>query len=286
MRMLAVFVGVLIACGRPPPAPDLELAALLDADPEYSRWNTSGDRAEGVACSADYQCASDRCSSDGGAICGVCLAHRRLGESCGAPYEACSRSAVCIGGVCETTQIGLGGPCERGPKGGDGCDIELTCATSGKCVRPLPLGAACTDAVACRVGLSCGSDQRCVEPRTTGAPIVSCDAATPCSGAQACDTNGRCRDSVVPLGAPCSVGGGPLCVFGTACAGEPRICTALPTEGQPAIYGFACAPGLFADSSAAHLCAPQRGQHAFCAHDGWCAAGLECRRGACEKPCG
>jgi hypothetical protein len=280
---------------------------------------SSAPRPVGAACAFGSQCESGGCSADSAsASCGQCFDMKKLGEACGGPLESCGSTAFCGKGSCQSTHKVLGDACALQPKGGDvgECDDSLYCAgnpgdPSGICATPVPLGGACVAGygeVLCTRGAAC-EDSICV-PYHQGALGESCEWHG-CVGGLHCDPATRiCGEGTLPKGAPCGVFKGTIvdntCAPGTLCGnldwpngggGEDAIwtCVAPPVEGAPCISG-GCADGLFCRwletkeiGDPVNRCERPREVGEACVLDGYletrCAAGLECRGGACAVPC-
>lgn len=260
-------------------------------------------RPRGAACAFGIQCASGLCSANPEAgTCGVCLERRFLGESCGEPLVGCALSATCSRGVCRSTKKAAGQACGVYPKGGDRfeCDDELFCdpgpppwsSDQGVCTPLLTAGSTCDFFQACARGLRCSTGGVC-------APAAESERSVPS----------------LPVGAPCGISDGALvegeCAAGTACKYAPlepgqfdasAACAPLPRAGEPCLAdrcaeGLTCAKHyLTCGDEFENRCEPLRAEGEPCRSEGnalrdreWqtttCAAGLECRKGRCERPC-
>lgn len=265
-------------------------------------------RAVGAACAIDGQCESGVCSADQDTgSCGVCLERLRLGERCDKPLSACSGTAVCTNGVCQSTKGTAGAPCQMPAKGpSEDCDVDFYCANegggSGVCTAKPDLGEACgTIAFANCVGSGDCERGICV-PNSEGALGESCDSR-PCMQGLAChsyEDGHTCEEpNIVPLNESCAPHIGNLdCEKGTECeltggpmgpdGYYPMACLAGKTVGQECASSH-CAEGL--------VCTELDGETEFTCHRlglvgeqchwfyGACSAGLECRNGTCLAEC-
>jgi hypothetical protein len=256
-------------------------------------------RALGLACAFDDQCASQRCSADmDSGSCGSCVDPRKLGERCDGPQQGCSVTASCVGGVCKSTRKNLGEACAVGVVGE--CDpIELYCAehagfAQGACVARIPVGGSCAGIEdSCVVQAICGENKVCTIP-----------AANSCQGGCAVDTfcgeDRTCKPSTLAPGARCGLVNGAFvggCAPGTVCGnlefpdghyGSIDTCLALPVEGDPCIMDR-CAEGLYCKGAKSRRCERLLSEGEACRLEqsrlSDCAAGLECRGRVCKIAC-
>ena len=248
--------------------------------------------ANGTACTADLQCDSGLCASDGhcgalgGAACtqagscrsGICGADGLCSLANG---SACSTSGACRS-VCPADGFcGLpnGSPCTASAT----CRSNV-CSADGYC--GLPPGASCSTGPACRssscsagvCSLACQADGDCgsshfCDPQhqrcaSTAANRTACTAANACSSG-ICDGNGLCGSI---SGASCS--GASSCQDGACSAG---LCSsACAADGD-------CPAG---DTCAASVCSPALAVGSACSRPGQCADGICYADGTCGTPTG
>lgn len=241
----------------------------------------------------------------------MCLDARKLGERCDGPLQGCSASAICQDGVCKSTKKVAGETCSLGPKGGDldECDDELFCAgkpgEQGTCLARIPVGGSCQLLRAgCVSGAVCSSSGTCTIPPPNSCVLRSCEAGFFCDAAQ------TCQPATLPPGAECGIVDGEFidnaCQPGFVCGslefpegggGPATVTTCLPPPGAGEVcIAGQCAEGLFCAEQTTdsvgvvpRRCEPLRGEREACSNDPWfhidCAAGLECRAGACQPAC-
>lgn len=159
----------------------------------------------GAPCATDVQCNTGNCARNPKAkpsYCGVCRATLPAGMACKESRD-CNVDLACVGGACVPSKGNVNDPCAstgdcRAPNHCDvtsmkcaspidenkpckkpfECKIGLTC-TSGLCVKPLGLGAACTTGTDCAPGYVCDElgTSRCVKAVFAG-PGEKCDGIT------------------------------------------------------------------------------------------------------------
>lgn len=200
---------------------------------------------DGGVCSVGAQCASTYCKSPGDEACGTCAPAPKAGDSCA-----------------DDTGCGAGG--------------GLRCApTSGLCVVPGSLGAACVDAQECRNELSCvvptmGMPGTC---QTAGATVgAACDAQA--KTAPDCDRNLGLRCAAGQCAAVTYAGNGEACggMIGAVC--EDNGACLGPNGAKTCVA--AVADGVACDTEAGPPCeAP-----AHCYGDGTSTAGVCALAGA------
>ena len=246
-------------------------------------------RDVGAACAFDEQCATQVCSGDRQAgTCGVCIVPKKLGEACDGANEGCAPSATCDGGVCKTTEIEPGQPCELGPLGEDtgNCDDESWCRDTGGgndgslgiCTERVGAGEACGEAspTSCALGTVCDT-----APTGQQAESGTCVPVGPradgdrcllgaCADGFFCGANGTCEVSTLGEGEACGFTGVDFvdndCAVGLTCGnldfpnggsgGAPTTCLSLPLEGSPCLTGTCdaasfCEHATLPDGSAA-----------------------------------
>lgn len=264
-------------------------------------------RPAGAACAYGWQCAEQACSAESaeGGLCGVCLDIRRLGEACGDGLAACSWTAECIDGICQSTKNTAGEPCENQAKGGsDDCDADLYCAGKlggmGVCTALPTFGEPCGPGIQKCAGFGHCERGTCVAPRE-GALGDSCDDR-PCMVNLKCHSfpeghtceepnvvplNGNCTSSIPNLdcakGTSCSLTGGPMLPTGR----YPVACLANKLEGEECASSR-CADGLVCqrlDGETIYSCHPLRVEGENCQSADACSSGLECRNGTCVVEC-
>lgn len=179
----------------------------------------AGKLADGVACSADEQCAATSCSARNGE-CGVCGRRSEDGDTCSAQNCAAGLSCVyngtknycavetpegadcypghacpggCLAGKCQPGGSGVGGPCPC--RYGDG----LLCEDS-RCVVIAfgDSGAACDESKQRR----CLGASKCLASGVCS-PVAklgeSCDASNPCETPYVCNAmTGKCEAPPAP----------------------------------------------------------------------------------------
>jgi hypothetical protein len=197
-----------------------------------------GDIANGGTCGDSWQCASGRCTTGGGVVCGTCVAQVPEGGACtdiecadglvctaasqGSTTRVCS-PPVSAGGPCFDSSVCPGntacgattGTCDPLPGAGEACDIKSTfCDLSQSLLLCAPYQGICA-----APGSLVASGQPCGWLTTT-APYAQCDgycALNPGSNAgtclaflaegQTCTTVGdlcgpnlQCQGVCVPMG--------------------------------------------------------------------------------------
>ncbi|NJK31261.1 MAG: hypothetical protein HC927_01955 [Deltaproteobacteria bacterium] len=152
--------------------------------------------------------------------------------------------------------MGKGGSCEI-VNGIDNCKQGLVCGGDGVCVNPcaepdLPkTGEACAPSIGCVETAYCDGETNPLYPTCVALP----GNGQPCAeqfGDYLCAPDLVCDQLSDPDAPTCSLlpGVGEECLGGTACAEDlycdvmqaPAVCAALPTLGEPCVFGFCDAP--------------------------------------------
>lgn len=187
--------------------------------------NFRGTLPDGASCMYGSQCASGDCFQVAStADCGVCTQQAPEGASCANAY--CQPGLICTDPSTCVRPVGEGGACDDTKP----CATGLLC-TSGKCAKPLLLGAGCqVDADKC----DWDKGETCV-PTTVGGKNGKCTtdafgklgqtcgwdakgAYTECEAASCSNPNntGTCAE-FLGVGMPCSADG-TECMYGLACS--------------------------------------------------------------------
>jgi len=142
--------------------------AACGTDPgELPACNIPGTLANGTACGADSQCASNSCYTVGTADCGTCQPRAAEGASCTA--AKCAPGLICES---ETSK------CVKPGGVGASCDGLIPCANgldcvAGKCAKQLGGGAACQVDGAAKCDTAAGFF---CKPAALGSPTGTCTA--------------------------------------------------------------------------------------------------------------
>jgi hypothetical protein len=207
---------------------------IFTQNPPPECQQTTGALAASATCAFPAQCQSGFCAIVPGASCGSCAATPQPGDSCAqlttcgfglacntvsstclavaqpmaacAPAQSCASGNECIGasystgtpGTCQTAVESLGASCSSSTHE---CDFYsgLTCNTQSlQCVAAQLVGAgqACNFVTSASQSIYCGSGGKCFSPTTT--------------------SQGTCA-VVSPVGGPCDLAAGPVCVSPVRC---------------------------------------------------------------------
>jgi hypothetical protein len=179
-------------------------------EPQACKDAIKGNRKQGEACFFSLECAT-----------GIC----NLPSTC---------DQACCAGSCAPqgpTPAAIGQACTAGP-----C-VDGAYCKSGTCAALIAAGQTCESNAQCDYGLVCGGNvtRTCVKAPKEGDPCPNGGGGSCYVLGLACDATDHCA-KLLGKGAACSPTDS-LCAADLTCDATTKICTALPTTGQPCTGG-------------------------------------------------